>query len=116
MHTEDHVGICGKPVFGRTPTDRIEFGQLKTESGEASGYSSEGLSCGGANPVFKGTHISASSVKPLEPPPGDEELLHVVEPAYLFHGRTEIKLTGKTMTITNNKGGTTPNVPLPPTG
>jgi Tfp pilus assembly protein PilX len=115
MHTEDHVGICGNPVFGRTPTDRIEFGQAKTETGETGGYSSEGLSCGGASPQFKGTHIPPSEVKELEPPPGDEELLHVVEPAYLFEGKTEIVMTGSTLTIIN-KGVTRTNVAFPSNG
>jgi Tfp pilus assembly protein PilX len=115
MHTEDHVGVCGKPTFGRTATDRIEFGQVKTESSETGGYSSEGLSCGGANPQFKGTHIPPSEVKELEPPPGDEELLHVVESGYLFEGKTEIYLTGATMTVTN-KGTTKANVAFPANG
>jgi Tfp pilus assembly protein PilX len=115
MHTEDHVGVCGKPTFGRTATDRIEFGQKKTETTEAGGYSSEGLSCGGANPNFKGTHIPPAEVKELEPPPGDEELLHVVEPAYLFSGKTEISLAGNSMTIVN-KGVTKTNVAFPPNG
>jgi Tfp pilus assembly protein PilX len=115
MHTEDHVGICGNPVFGRTKTDRIEFGQVKTEISEPAGYSSEGLNCGGASPQFKGTHILPNEVKELEPPPGDEELLHVVEPAYLFEGKTEIVMSGSTLTITN-KGLTKPNLAYPPSG
>jgi Tfp pilus assembly protein PilX len=119
MHTEDHVGICGKPVFGRTPTDRIEFGQLKTET---LGYSVEedGGCSGGAHPEFKGTHIPPTEVKPLEPPPGDEELLHIVEEKYHYTNKTEIVLTGTTMTVTQNKGSasetTESNVPFPPNG
>jgi hypothetical protein len=35
----------------------------------------------------------------IEPPPGDEELKHIVEPAYEFTGRTEVILEGGTMTI-----------------
>jgi hypothetical protein len=106
MHTEDHVGICGSPAFGRTATDRIEFGQLKTETLEPSGYSvEEDTGCSaGAHPVFKGTHILANEVKELQPPPGDEELVHIVEPKYHFFGKTEIILTGKTMTIIEHKG------------
>ncbi|HTU80211.1 MAG TPA: hypothetical protein VMF09_15775 [Solirubrobacteraceae bacterium] len=124
MHTEDHVGICGDPVFGRSPTDRIEFGQLKTES---LGYSTEeDSSCsGGAHPDFVGTKIPASEVGSLEPPPGDEELLHIVEPKYHYEGKTEIVLNGTTMTVIKHKGAGssgTPkeeeetNVPFPPNG
>jgi Tfp pilus assembly protein PilX len=101
MHTEDHVGVCGKPVFGRTSSDRIEFGNGGNETGE--GYSSE--SCGeAASPEFKGTHILPSKVLPITPPPGDEELEHIVEPSYEYEGETEISLEGTTMTITKHKG------------
>jgi Tfp pilus assembly protein PilX len=96
MHTQDHVGICGRPIFGRSETDRIEFGNGGIASGE--GYSSE--SCGEpANPEFKGTHIAPSKVLAITPPPGDEELQHIVEPAYEFKGLTEIVLEESTMTI-----------------
>ncbi len=36
----------------------------------------------------------------IEPPPGDEELKHIVEPAYLYEGKTEFVLEGNTMTVT----------------
>ncbi len=123
MHTEDHVGVCGKPIFGRTASDRIEFGNGGVETGE--GYSSE--SCGeAANPEFKGTHIVPSKVLPITPPPGDEELQHIVEkPTYEYEGKTEIALEGTTMTVTRYEYhpltkettvNTTPGVAFPPEG
>ncbi len=127
MHTEDHVGVCGSPVFGRTATDRIEFGSAGHTGDE--GFSVEGDSgCGGgAKPQFSGTHILPAEVKSLEPPPGDEELLHIVEPSYEFTGKTEIELNGNSMNVTKfetvNKEGkeevvakTTTGVPFPPNG
>jgi len=95
MHTEDHVGVCGSPVFGRSENDRIEFGHA---SGTDEGYSGEGV-CSEVKPVFKGKHVPPKEVVSIEPPPGDEELKHIVEPAYEFTGRTEIVLEGGTMTI-----------------
>jgi Tfp pilus assembly protein PilX len=118
MHTEDHAGVCGSPVFGRVATDRIEFGHAV---GADEGYSSE--SCGAsASPTFKGTHIPPAEVPSIEPPPGDEELSHIVEPAYEYKEKTEIELTGSTMTVIKHKGAgvgleeTEKNVPFPPNG
>lgn len=99
MHTEDHVGVCGSPVFGRTEKDNIEFGHA---FGKDEGFSGEGV-CAEVKPVFKGKHVPPSEVVSIEPPPGDEELKHVVEPAYEYEGKTEIVLEGGTMTITNWK-------------
>jgi hypothetical protein len=121
MHTEDHVGICGTPTFGRNPSDRIEFRSEGLHGDE--GYSSE--SCGGtASPTFKGSHIPPSEVPSIEPPPGDEELKHIVEPAYLYEDKTEIVLQGSTMTVKKHVGVTTgleketteSGVPFPPSG
>ncbi|MHB1538725.1 MAG: pilus assembly PilX family protein [Solirubrobacteraceae bacterium] len=99
MHVEDQVGVCGEPTFGRTATDKIEFGDgNKRQEAGASGYSSEG--CGNAaRPVFKGTHILPNVVPSMPPPPGDEELKHIVEPSYSFVGKTEIVLENGSMTI-----------------
>jgi len=123
MHTEDHVGICGSPVFGRTVTDRIEF---RHAVGGDSGYSGE-EACGGlGTPVFKGTHIPPNEVPSLKPPPGDEELEHIVEAPYHYHEKTKIVLEGTTMTVTTHWGKTTgpeserehttSGVPFPPGG
>jgi Tfp pilus assembly protein PilX len=119
MHTEDHAGICGSPVFGRNKNDRIEFGNGGNKEGE--GYSNEG--CGqSATPTFKGNHIPPAEVPSIEPPPGDEEIQHIVEPAYLYTGKTEIVLEGTTMTVTEHKGAGAPTevvktaVAYPPNG
>ncbi len=117
MHTEDHAGVCGTPVFGRNPSDRVEF---RSEGfHDVEGYSSE--ACGGsAEPTFRGSHILPSEVPSLEPPPGDEELKHIVEPAYLYEDKTEIALEGNTMTVKTHVGTseekTTSGVAFPPNG
>jgi Tfp pilus assembly protein PilX len=97
MHTEDHAGVCGSPVFGRTENDRIEFGHAVGKP-EDEGYSGEGV-CSEVKPVFKGKHVLPKEVVSIEPPPGDEELKHIVEPAYEYTGKTEIVLEGGTMTV-----------------
>jgi Tfp pilus assembly protein PilE len=121
MHTADHGGVCGSPTFGRNEHDRIEFGNGGNFSTE--GYSNEG--CGtAATPTFKGTYVPPEKVLSIEPPPGDEELKHLVEPAYLYTGKTEFVLEGSTMTVNkytlNSKGEieitTTKGVEYPPNG
>jgi hypothetical protein len=119
MHTEDHAGVCGSPVFGRNENDRIEFGHAVSDEG----YSNEGYGCGTPAPVFKGKHIAPKEVPSIEPPPGDEELKHIVEPAYEYKGKTEIILEGSTMTVIKHVGSTTPGeeekiigVEYPPNG
>jgi hypothetical protein len=97
MHTEDHVGVCGSPVFGRSENDRIEFGHA---SGTDEGFSGEGV-CSEVKPVFKGKHVAPKEVVSIEPPPGDEELKHIVEPAYEYKNKTEIVLENGSMTVTN---------------
>jgi Tfp pilus assembly protein PilX len=122
MHTEDHVGICGHPVFGRSHIDRIEFGNGGLKS-EKTGYSGEG--CSEANPTFNGTYVPPAETLQITPPPGDEELLHIVETPYLFSGKTEIYFKGETMTISHFKFNATtkqtevttePNVAFPANG
>jgi hypothetical protein len=100
MHTEDHAGICGSPVLGRNGSDLIEFGQSYNKD---EGYSNEGA-CAESKPVFEGTHVAVAQVRPIEPPPGDEELKHVVESAYTFKEKTEIILQGSEMTIIEHVG------------
>ncbi len=120
MHTEDHAGVCGKPIFGRNENDRIEF---RHSVGGDSGYSNEG--CGTAEPTFKGDHILPGEVPSIQPPPGDEELAHIVEAAYDYTGKTEIVLEGSTMTVKTHVGNkipgpeeekTTTGVAFPPNG
>jgi Tfp pilus assembly protein PilX len=126
MHTEDHLGICGDPVFGRSKNDRIEFGN-GTKKEEKVGYSTEGA-CGEANPEFKGTQVPPDEVLQITPPPGDEELEHIVETSptdYNYEGQTEIVLKGETMTVIKHKGNGPAGTPaeveekgvaLPPNG
>jgi len=97
MHVEDHVGVCGEPVFGRSAGDLIEFGNRGSESEES--YSGELSSCGTPKPKFLGTHVPPKDVPTIPPPPGDEELIHIVEPGYHFFGKTEIVLENAVMTI-----------------
>jgi Tfp pilus assembly protein PilX len=127
MHVQDHSGICGEPTLGRNSTDRIEFGNGTNKLKTAESYSDEGQ-CGAANPKFVGTHVPAWEVPSLEPPPGDEELIHVVEEKYHFHGRTEIILEPTAMKVRENYKEALPagskkyeytekiNVPYPPNG
>lgn len=104
VHVQDHGGVCGEPTFGRNATDRIEFGDGEKKSETITGYSTESAGgCGGANPKFKGTHIPPTEVPTLEPPPGDEELEHIVEEKYHFHGKREIVLEGTTMSVSKWK-------------
>jgi Tfp pilus assembly protein PilX len=123
MHTEDHAGVCGSPVFGRTGNDRIEFGHASGKP-EDEGFSNEGLSCT-ATPVFKGKHLLPKEVLSIEPPPGDEELKHVVEKNYEYTGKTEIALEGSVMTVSQWEWEpikkeyvkkSTPDVGFPPNG
>ena len=103
MHTEDHLGVCGEPHFGRNSSDRIEFGH---SNGGDLGYSSEEAGGCSGSPKFLGTHILPEDVQTLQPPPGDEELEHLVSPAYHFTGKTEITLEGAKMTIVEHAGTT----------
>ncbi|MGO9319301.1 MAG: hypothetical protein ACLQBY_00620 [Solirubrobacteraceae bacterium] len=100
MHTEDSVSACGTPVFGSEASQHIEFASRGEQTWEGGrGYGTEGL-CGSSNPTFVGTHIPAKLVPELEPPPGDEELQHIVESGYEFKNKTEIKLEGTEMSVT----------------
>ncbi len=102
FHTEDHGGICGEPTLGRNENDRIEFGNGKNKEAKE-GYDNEGR-CGEAKPKIKGTLIPPKETLTVQPPPGDEELAHIVEPGYEFKEKTEIVLTGETMTVTEHVG------------
>jgi Tfp pilus assembly protein PilX len=109
LHTADHAGICGKVAFGRTGTDRIEFGHKVPGETPEEGYSNEG--CGTAEPTFNGTHILPEKTLSIEPPPGDEELEHIVEEKYHYFGKTEIILNETTMTVIEHKGAGETHVP-----
>jgi len=106
MHTEDHVGVIGSPVFGREPGDPIEFRTAIKDAcgngGYDEGYSEEGWngSTGCGSPIFKGQHIPPAQVKTLKPPPSDTELRRFAETeGYLFEGATEIILEGTSIRV-----------------
>jgi len=101
MHTEDKVETCGEPTFGREAKDEIEF---------RLGWNAR---CGGS-PKFLGTY--KAKVESIEPPPSDVTLKQQVEAPYHYTGKTTIVLQGAHMEVTNNKGVTTKNVPLPENG
>jgi len=128
MHTEDHLGICGNPVFGRSKNDRIEFGNGFNKTAKV-GYSGESAcSEGESKPEFIGTMVPPDETLQITPPPGDEELEHIVETSptdYEYEGQTEIVLTGETMTVIKHKGNGPTGTPaeveekgveLPPNG
>ena len=100
MHTEDHAGICGSPVLGRTASDQIEFDESYNKD---EGYSRRGrLRIGETH--LQGHARLPNETRSIEPPPGDEELKHIVEPAYTYTEKTEIELQGNTMTVTEHVG------------
>jgi Tfp pilus assembly protein PilX len=102
MHTEDHGGICGVPELGRTEADRIEFGNGNEKKVGVIGYDNEGR-CAEAKPKIKGKLIPPNETLSIKPPPGDEELEHIVESAYKYSGRREIVLEGSTMSVSKWK-------------
>lgn len=55
IHTNDKAAICGEPVFGRSPEDKVEF--------NGGWYAS----CGGSKPDFVGTYTTEG--KELRTPP-----------------------------------------------
>ena len=74
MHTEDHVGISGNPMFGRDSSDQIDFGHRhQGDSGIRRGSRRNGDS------PFRRRPRAPNEVPSMKPPPGDEELEHIVE-------------------------------------
>ena len=99
LHTADHAGICGAVTFGRNSNDRIEFG---TEIRRRPRLLQRGMRCSRTY-IQRHSHTAGRSPS-IEPPPGDEELEHIVEPAYHYFGKTEIILNETTMTVIEHKG------------
>ncbi len=118
MHTQDHVSICGSPIFGRNTRDRIEFAD---SVGGDEGYSTEGACSGTPTPVFKGTKIPTAEVPPVKPPPNNTELelLAKEEEEHgeraLFSGHTEITLEGQYMKV-RDEGTEVGRLPIPAGG
>jgi hypothetical protein len=108
MHTQDHVGIIGSPVFGRSPNDKIEFGTAVSDTcgHPDEGYSEESNGYGCGTPSFVGQHIPPSHTKSINPPPSDQEIRAIAEQGgYVFEGATEIILEHTKLRI--KKPGTT---------
>ena len=109
MHTNDDLLACGSPHWGRQDpfpaTDDIEV------SGD--GWRPCG---GGATPVITGEWKPHSPV--LTPPPSDTSLKQIVDPAYLFRGRTTITLSGGSMRVVNANlnGGASTTLAFPANG
>jgi type II secretory pathway pseudopilin PulG len=115
VHTEDTASICNEPTFGRGPADVIEFRGGSVATGGCSNSAK-----------YLGTLIPPAKVQSIEPPPSNNSLKSVVEPAYSYEGKTAIVLTGTTMNVTHYKEVSLPvphvvtttefAVPLPPSG
>jgi Tfp pilus assembly protein PilX len=104
FHTNDDFLACGTPTFGRNTNDAIEV------SSPNPGYYA---GCGGtANPDFKGSFKTNASI--LTMPSSNASIASVALPGYSFTGRTQITLSGSTMTVINNS--TTQTKALPSNG
>jgi Tfp pilus assembly protein PilX len=93
LHTNDALGICGSPSFGRTTADSIEA------SATAPGWFSI---CTPSSPTFTGTYVTSAPV--LTPPPSNAQLANIAQPAYKFNGQIYITLNGNSMTVTTGTG------------
>ncbi|HEY6731991.1 MAG TPA: hypothetical protein VI039_13325 [Solirubrobacterales bacterium] len=97
MHTNDAFVICGSPTLGGSAADPVEV------SGPPKGWFStyeiphSGSSCTGSNKNFKGTYTPNSAV--LTPPPTNNELSTIAQPAFRFKGQVRICLNAKSMTV-----------------
>jgi hypothetical protein len=106
MHSEDSFLICNSPTFGRDTNDQIQVvpsvNPRVTASGCQDKTNMQGLWQPGA--------------KSFVPPADDQPLAQVAQNGGgLYTGRTIIRLTNSTMTVTNN-GVTTVGKALPTTG
>ncbi len=104
LHTNDSLGICGSPTFGRTSADEISM------TGPDPGWFSI---CTPSNPNFVGNHTSG--VGALTPPPSNQQLANITQPAYKFNGQIYITLNGNSMTVTTGSGTVGP-MPFPSNG
>jgi hypothetical protein len=93
LHTNDGLGICGQPTFGRTASDSIEV------SATSPGWFSI---CNPSAPTFTGTYVTSAPV--LTPPPSNAQLANIAQSAYKFNGQVNITLNGTSMTITTSTG------------
>lgn len=111
LHTNDSIRTCAAPTFGRNSRDAIEIaGTPAYETSPAGG-------CSPSNPKWQGTLVNPAAQ--LGMPPSNAELANIAAPEYRYYGKTEITITGDTMTVKNtDKYGAVPKtgVPLPPNG
>lgn len=90
LHTDDELLACGTPTFGRPG---------KNDKIEASSPIPWRACGGGATPTFNGQGNPKASVRELALPPDNKALKKVVDPAYLFTGKTDIVLGPSNMTV-----------------
>src|SRR5262249_14922064 len=81
LHTNDSLVVCGKPVFGRTPSDAIEVSASGKGWYQPSEVPHSGSSCSGT-PSFTGTYLTSSPA--LIPPATNQQLATIAEPGYKF--------------------------------
>ncbi|MDA0181427.1 hypothetical protein OJ997_14075 [Solirubrobacter phytolaccae] len=116
LHTNDEsVLVCGSPVFGRT-TNMDGSSRDKTDATEVRGNAPGWVSkCTGSNPTINNVandNKIVSKARMLALPESNKMLIDVAKlSASLYTGLTYIRLTGTTMTITNNGSTTTKNFP-----
>ena len=106
LHTNDSIWVCGGATFGRTSKDSIEL------NGEAPGYVQEGSCVPTPNMLGEVDHPSGQ----MALPPSNQELFDIVDPAYVFEGRTKIVFNGDTMTIRRKGSSSDETMALPPNG
>lgn len=110
LHTNDDLLTCNTPTFGRTKNDAIEL------NGNTPGYIKN---CANQTPIFNGTPIWPGGQ--IAMPPSNQDLKTLAAPAYQYSGKTQITLTGNTMTVKKfypnpSSPVTTTGVPLPANG
>lgn len=96
LHTNDSLVICGKPVFGRTPSDAVEVSAPPKGWYQTSEVPHSGSSCTGT-PTFTGTYLTSSPA--LIPPATNAQLAEITEPAFKYKGQVHICLNGTSMTV-----------------
>jgi type II secretory pathway pseudopilin PulG len=96
IHTNDSLVVCGKPTFGRTPSDAVEVSASGKGWYSTSGVEHSGSSCSGT-PNFVGTFLTSSPA--LIPPATNAQLATITEPAFKYKGQVHICLNGNSMTV-----------------
>jgi len=117
LHTNDGLVICGKPTFGRTPSDAVEVSSPPKGWYQTSEVPHSGSSCSGT-PNFVGTYLTSSPA--LIPPATNAQLATIAEPAFKYKGQVHICLSGTSMIVAKKGSGCESEVlysgPLPGNG